>query len=187
MSETYISFDIEADGPIPGEFSMLSLGAVAYDETGKSLGEFYTPIKPLLGAKQDPKTMQWWSTQPAAWKAVNDNPIEPKEAIELFAKFLSQYKHPVAVAYPAGFDFTFLFWYLTKFLGYSPVSFSCIDIKTYAMAALNQPYKKTKKSEFPIAWDTIQNHTHIALDDAKEQGELFFKIKKAIDGLHSKR
>lgn len=32
MSEIYVSTDVEADGPIPGPHSMLSLGSAAYRE-----------------------------------------------------------------------------------------------------------------------------------------------------------
>lgn len=32
MNEVYISTDIETDGPIPGKYSMLSLGSAAYKD-----------------------------------------------------------------------------------------------------------------------------------------------------------
>ena len=34
MKEVFFSFDIEADGPYPGDYSMLSLGCVAFDKEG---------------------------------------------------------------------------------------------------------------------------------------------------------
>ena len=37
---TYVVCDIEADGPIPGPHSMISLGAVAVNREGKELGDF---------------------------------------------------------------------------------------------------------------------------------------------------
>jgi len=43
---------------------------------------------------------------------------------------------PVFVAYPAAFDFLFVYWYLIRFTGESPFSHSALDIKTYAMALL---------------------------------------------------
>lgn len=43
-SEIYISVDIEASGPIPGEFSMLSLGACIVGDTGNT---FYAELKPI--------------------------------------------------------------------------------------------------------------------------------------------
>jgi hypothetical protein len=35
---------------------------------------------------------------------------------------------PVFVAYPAGFDFLFVYWYLIRFVGESPFSHSALDI-----------------------------------------------------------
>ena len=37
---TYVVIDIEADGPIPGPNSMISLGAVAINKKGYAFGEF---------------------------------------------------------------------------------------------------------------------------------------------------
>jgi hypothetical protein len=42
--ERLISVDIEADGPIPGEFSMLSLGAVPIDDPTHT---FYRELQPI--------------------------------------------------------------------------------------------------------------------------------------------
>ena len=80
---------------------------------------------------------------------------------------------PVFVAYPAGFDFTFVYWYLIRFAGYSPFSFSGIDIKTYAMALMGKPYRRSTKRNMPKRWFDKMPHTHVALDDALEQGALF--------------
>lgn len=180
--ETYISFDIEADGPIPGKYSMLSLGAVALDETGKEIGSFYVNFLELDGAIQDPDTMNnFWAHNKEAWAALMINRLPPLEAITKFRDWLRGFDNPVLVAFPAGFDFTFVYWYLIYFLGSSsPISWSCIDIKTMAFCNLKIPFKKCTKNKFPIHWDTITLHNHIAIDDAREQGELFSKILKDI-------
>ena len=44
QSEIYISVDVEASGPIPGEYSMLSIGSCVVGQTGQS---FYVELKPL--------------------------------------------------------------------------------------------------------------------------------------------
>ncbi len=49
MREHYISLDIETSGPIPGEFSMLSLGASVVDDDDKT---FLVQLKPLNGNAQ---------------------------------------------------------------------------------------------------------------------------------------
>ena len=80
---------------------------------------------------------------------------------------------PVFVAYPLTFDFMFVYWYLIKFAGESPFSFSGIDIKTYAMAMLKKPHRQTVKRNMPERWFDDLPHTHVALDDAISQGALF--------------
>ena len=80
---------------------------------------------------------------------------------------------PVFVAYPAGFDFMFVYWYLVRFAGSSPFSRSTLDIKTYAMSLLRTDYRSSGKRAMPGRWFSTRPHTHVALDDAIEQGELF--------------
>jgi hypothetical protein len=80
---------------------------------------------------------------------------------------------PVFVAYPAGFDFLFVYWYLIRFAGESPFSFSALDVKTYAMALLRKEYRQSVKRNMPKRWFDDLPHTHRALDDAIEQGALF--------------
>ena len=48
---------------------------------------------------------------------------------------------PVFVAYPAGFDFLFVYWYLIRFVGESPFSHSALDLKSFAMAVLKKDYR----------------------------------------------
>src|SRR5439155_11681070 len=85
---------------------------------------------------------------------------------------------PVFVAYPAGFDFLFVYWYLIRFAGESPCSFSALDVKTYAMAMLKTPYRESVKRNMPKRWFDDLPHTHRALDDAIEQGAMFCNMLK---------
>ena len=80
---------------------------------------------------------------------------------------------PVFVAYPAGFDFLFAYWYLMKFVGESPFGHSALDIKSFAMAVLKKNYRDSTKRNMPKRWFDDLPHTHIALSDAIEQGALF--------------
>lgn len=190
MQEIYVSVDIEADGPIPGPHSMLSLGAVALLETGKEVGAFEVNFEELEGAKPDPGTAEWWSKQDReVWNHIRKNPVPPKAGMESFVAWVDQISKQqnlpvVCVAYPAGFDFTFVYWY-TRFLGLdSPFSFSCLDIKSYAAATLNIPYRKAVKKNMPKSWfKGLPPHTHKGLDDAREQGLLFLNIRQHRNAL----
>jgi hypothetical protein len=174
MSEIYISTDIETDGPIPGPNSMLSFASAAFQADKTMLSTFSANLMLLPGAAGDPKTMAWWGQNQAAWEASRTHLQEPAKAMTDYLDWIkSQPGRPVFVAYPAGFDFLFVYWYLIKFAGESPFSFSALDIKSYAAAMLKVPYRDAVKRNMPRNWFDNVPHTHIALDDAIEQGRMF--------------
>ena len=183
MQETYVSTDIESDGPIPGPNSMLSFGSVAFDESGKEIGSFTRNLDLLDGATPNPDTMAWWGKpeQQAAWKACRTNPVSPERAMKEYVSWVKSLPgKPVFVAYPAGFDFLYVYWYMMRFAGESPFSFSALDIKSFAMAVLRVPYREATKRNMPRSWfPKGVPHNHVALDDAREQGLLFMNILRA--------
>jgi hypothetical protein len=174
MPEIYVSTDVETDGPIPGAHSMLSFASAAF-LADKTLTEtFSANLATLPGAQGDPVTMQWWEGQPEAWAACRTNPRDPTEVMAEYLRWLEALPgKPVFVAYPAAFDFMFVYWYLIRFTGQSPFSHSALDIKTYAMALMGKEYRESTKRNMPKHWFGSQPHTHVALDDAIGQGELF--------------
>jgi hypothetical protein len=175
--ETYVSTDVETDGPIPGPHSMLSFGSAAFTADKQLISTFEANLELLPGAAGHPDTMAWWATQPEAWAAHRESSRDPSEAMTAYVEWLKTLPgKPVFVGYPAGFDFLFVYWYLIRFVGESPFSFSALDIKSYAMAVLKTPFRGTVKRNMPKRWFSQRPHTHKALDDAIEQGELFCNI-----------
>jgi hypothetical protein len=174
MAEIYVSTDVEADGPIPGPHSMLSFASAAYLADKTLIGTFEANLTLLPEATPDPRTMEWWAGQPEAWAACRSNLREPAAAMPEYVAWLKSLPGtPVFVAYPAAYDFLFVYWYLIRFAGESPFSFSALDIKTYAMALLGGEYRESVKKNMPRRWFDDLPHTHVALDDAKGQGTLF--------------
>ena len=179
MDEIYISTDIEADGPIPGPHSMLSIGAAAYTADKVLVSTFSANLEALPGAQPHPKTAAWWATQPEAWAACRKDLEAPERAMTRFVTWIRTLEgKPVFVGYPAGFDFLFVYWYLMKFVGESPFSHSALDIKSFAMAVLKTNYRDSTKRNMPKRWLDDLPHTHIALSDAIEQGALFCNMLK---------
>lgn len=184
--ELFISVDIETDGRIPGPNSMLSFGAAAFTEEKRLLGTFSANLETLPGAAGERDTMEWWATQKEAWAACRENPQRPEIAMKKFVEWVESFEDysPVFVGYPAGFDFTFLYWYAIKFVDRSPFSFAALDIKSFAMAALRTKFRKTTKKNFPARWfPKNKPHTHIAVEDAIGQGELFINILREVKKL----
>jgi hypothetical protein len=174
MPEIYVSTDVETDGPIPGPHSMLSFASAAYRPDKVLVGTFSANLHTLPDAQGHPETMAWWQTQPEAWAAARSDLQSPQEALPAYAAWVKGLPgKPVFVAYPAAFDFLFVYWYLIRFAGESPFSHSALDMKTYAMALLRTEYRESTKRNMPRAWFDPLPHTHKALDDAIEQGALF--------------
>jgi len=185
MDEIYVSVDIESDGPIPGDNSMLSIGSAAYAESGLLISTFSANIMPLQAAVQNPVTMDFWSKQPKAWEELQKERLAPGIVMHQYLAWLQKLSTDpdttlVFVAYPAVFDFAYVHWYLIHFVGIDPFGFSALDLKTYAMATLNLKFSQTYKSNMPKEWLNRNHPPHVALADAIEQGEMFFAIRQAI-------
>lgn len=172
--EIYVSTDIETDGPIPGPHSMLSIGSAAYLPDKTCISTFSANLECLPNASPHPKTAEWWKGEPVAWETCRRNPEPCAAVMKRYFDWLNILPgRPVFVAYPASFDFMFIYWYLMKFVGESPFSHSAIDIRTYAMAMLKTTYRESSKRHMPLRWIVESPHGHVALDDAIEQGAIF--------------
>lgn len=178
--EVYFSVDIETDGPIPGPHSLLSLGAAAFAD-GEQLSTFEAVLAPLDGAAPHPDTQSWWERQdPQVYAAARRDPRDPAVVMAEFDRWVrAQPGRPVFVAYPAGFDFTWVFWYLHRFVGTSVFSHSALDVKTLGMYLLGCGYREVSKKKLTGRWPVDAPHTHVAVDDAIEQGELFVMMHAA--------
>jgi len=87
----------------------------------------------------------------------------------------------VMVAYPAAFDWAFAHWYFSSFLGASPFGHgSCIDIRSLYIGVSGVTYEQSAKSRIPTELVPSLPHTHNALDDAIEQGELFNNLFELV-------
>lgn len=174
LTEKYISVDIEASGPIPGEYSMLSVGACV---VGDLETNFYAEIKPLNGHF----IQRAMEVNGLSLKELMITGEEPAAAMARFKSWLEswcgeQYK-PVFIGFNATFDWSFVNWYFVKFLGKNPFGISGLDIKAYYMGKISCTWRETNKREVKRAYPVNLPHTHNALDDAKEQAALFAQLK----------
>jgi DNA polymerase III alpha subunit (gram-positive type) len=179
MIEIYISTDVETDGPIPGPHSMLSLGSAAYTADKHLVSTFSANLETLEQASAHPKTSEWWATQPQAWAACRQDLEAPEAGMRRYVEWVKSLDgKPVFVAYPAGFDFLFVYWYLMRFVGESPFSHSALDVKSFAMAVMKTDFRDSTKRNMPKRWFDPLPHSHVALDDAIEQGAMFCNMLK---------
>jgi ribonuclease T len=182
-SVTYISVDIECSGPIPAEYSMLSLGAcvVGNEENNNYNKEndytFYIEIQPL----SDNYVKEALEIAGLSMQQLKLKGKEPKEAMKKFADWIAKVsgdkKKPIFVASPIAFDWCFVNYYFIKFLGYNPFGVSGIDLKSVWIGKTDSKWHVTTIDDIKkkLGLENIA-HTHNALEDAKEQSTIFRKM-----------
>lgn len=180
----YISVDIEADGPIPGPWSMLSLGAAVagrQDATGFTAADpeehtFYRELRPI----SDEFVPEALAVSGLDRERLKTEGSEPAAALTEFADWVRRVSvgaQPVMCGYPAPYDSTFLYWYLIRFTGASPFGHSgCLDLKTLYATKARLPLRAVAKGTMPRHLLPKRRHTHHALDDAVEQAELLANL-----------
>lgn len=104
-------------------------------------------------------------------------PAEAMREADRWVRLVADGRRPVLVAYPAAFDWSFMHWYFSSFSGSSPFGHgTCIDIRSLYIGAAGSTYAGSSKSHLPPELLPQSAHTHNALDDAVEQGELFSNL-----------
>src|SRR5438132_5519121 len=169
--EIYISVDIEASGPIPGEYSMLSLGAC---EVGNSDKNFYAEIQPI----SESFVKEALDVCGLSLEKLMKTGITPHDAMRKFADWINRIageSKPVFVGYNAAFDWSFVNYYFIRFTGDNPFGVSALDIKSVWLGITRSSWLGTTKNKIKRHLDIKIEHTHNALDDAKEQAKILEK------------
>lgn len=173
----YVSTDIETNGPHIGRNSILSLASAAFLETKEVISTFSINLKELEDGEENPVTMKWWEQFPKAWIEARKNLEDPEIAMQKYVSWLKNLPgHPIFVAYPLAFDFSYVAYYLERFAKENPFRYAGIDLRSLAMGLFRKPFVDSGKANWPTEWFEDKPHTHIALDDALEQGYAFCNI-----------
>ncbi|MFE6281720.1 exonuclease [Streptomyces sp. NPDC057877] len=189
--------DIEADGPIPGPYSMLSLGAAVagtQDADGFTAADptrrtFYRELHPI-SEEFVPEALAVSGLDRRRLGAEGSDPAAALTQFTRWVREVSGTAQPVMCGYPASYDWTFLYWYLIRYTGASPFGHSgCLDMKTLYATKAGLPLRAVGKRTMPRELLSERRHTlpqaldcaraggtPIALDDATEQAELFASL-----------
>jgi len=174
MREHYISVDVETSGPIPGEYSMLSLGACVVENNEKT---FYVELKPT-SENAVPEAL---ATTGFSLEHLRRDGVEPAKAMADFANWLRETvpkgARPVFVGLNAPFDWSFVNYYFVRFGGANPFGHSALDIKALYMGATGCTWAQTTSSQMAKRLHPKKEGTHNALDDALYQAELFRLVR----------
>ena len=155
-NDVFVSTDIEADGPVPGLNSMLSLGSVVYDEHGELLSTFSVNLETLPEAKPDPTTSAWWQERPEAWEQARKQAQPPQSAMTAYREWLRGLEgRPICVSWPASFDFAFVNYYLVRFTGEAPFSGEFTEVREQVLSVDPVPPSERVDGLTPAVDDII--------------------------------
>ncbi len=162
---SYIMVDIESDGPIPGDYSMISFGAVIVE--GDLEKTFYGKLKPISD--------QWIPQALEVSGHTREETMkfdDPKDVMEDFADWLdiNANGRAVFISDNNGFDWMFICWYFHHFTGGNPFGHSSQNLGSLYKGLIKDTFKNFKH---------LRNteHTHHPVDDAKGNAEALLTMK----------
>lgn len=180
-SELWISVDTETSGPTPSTGSLISIGACLVNEPAVA---FYVELKPV-------PDMSWSDEAEGIHRLSRDylaqKGREPAAAMDAFAAWIESASakrnnaKPVFLGFNATFDWMFVADYFWRFIGRNPFGISAPDIKAYYAGVhadteiWGQTAKRYARKRYPNPPGV--SHTHNALDDAREQADLFRQVR----------
>ena len=168
-NEVFISIDVETSGPIPGEYSMLSIGACLVTDPSMT---FACELKPIT----DQFVPEALEVTGLSLKRLQEAGDAPEDAMSRFSDWIVAVAGdaaPVFVGFNAPFDWSFVNYYFHRFTGENPFGFTALDIKALWMGVSGCSWADTRSSRIAEAVHPKLHGDHDALHDAQYQAELF--------------
>jgi DNA polymerase III epsilon subunit-like protein len=165
---TWIMVDIESDGPIPGDYSMISIGAVVVDENlDKTFRRDLRPISENYRA--DALKICGVSRETSLRYS------DAAEVMKDFERWVDENSdgRPGFISDNNGFDWMFICWYFHHFCGRNPFGYSSTNL-----GSLYKGFVRDLTQNFKHLRETF--HSHDPLEDAIGNAEAFRKILKLM-------
>lgn len=163
---TWVCVDIEADGPIPGDYSMISFGAVVVEpELNRT---FYAELRPISN--------KWVPEALAVSGFSREETMKFPEAeigMREFADWLQTVRKGGLrfIADNNGFDWMFICWYFHHFLGENPFGFSSANLNSLFHGLNGSTFKSFK-------YLRKTKHDHNPVNDAKGNAEAMLYMRE---------
>jgi len=163
---SYIMVDIESDGPIPEDYSMVSFGAVLV--TPELDNTFFGKLKPISDK---------WIPEALSVSGYSREETlefdEPKSVMSKFTDWLNTNSKgkPMFISDNNGFDWQFINWYFHHFCQNNPFGHSSINLGSLYKGIVKDMFKNFKHLR-------KTPHTHNPVDDAKGNAEALLALKK---------
>lgn len=182
----YLSLDVEASGPFPGLYSLVSVGCVPVYPPDEREPEwrvdeqntFYCEVKPLpdglnLAAADEVHGL--------SLEHLEAEGLEPLEAVTRLAEYVTALRklRPkyMMAAWPASFDLPFVGYYAQRFLGENPFGYAALDIASLAQGIFRCERRQLRsRLARHKLFRAPKPYPHNALDDALDQAVLLSKL-----------
>ena len=156
--------DVEADGPIPGDYSMIEIGAVIVE---KSLNKkFHAKLKPISEKfLKDALAVSGYTREQTL------NFEDPRNVMLRFEEWINKNSQDrtMFISDNNGFDWMFVCWYFHHFIGRNPFGYSSMNLGSFYKGIVMDVFKNFKHLR-------KTKHTHDALDDAMGNAEALLQI-----------
>jgi hypothetical protein len=163
---SFVMVDVESDGPIPGDYSMISFAAmivspgmdISFKGLLKPISDKYLPEALAISGHSREETLTF--ANPAL--VMNNFQTWLKENVKGRPMFISDNN---------GYDWMFICWYFHHFLGDNPFGYSSTNLGSLYKGMVKDFYKNFKhlrKTE----------HTHDPLDDVRGNVEALLAMKE---------
>ena len=163
---SYIMVDVESDGPIPGDYSMICFGAVVVEPGLEN--SFYGQLKPI-SEKWIPEALKISGFS-------REETLQFKDPEAVMRDFLGWIKQVSKgrlyfISDNNGFDWQFINWYLHHFVSENPFGYSSSNLGSLYKgleADMFKNFKHLRKTQ----------HTHNPVDDARGNAEALLTLKQ---------
>lgn len=165
---TYIMVDVESDGPIPGDYSMVCLGAIVVEPALNRT--FYGQLKPISD--------KWIPDALRVSGFTREETVKFDDPAPVMAKFRDWIKEnskdrPMFISDNNGYDWQFINWYFHHFIGDNPFGHSSTNL-----GSLYKGVTKDLFANFKHLRKTA--HTHHPVDDAKGNAQALLYMNEAL-------
>jgi ribonuclease T len=146
----FFSVDVEASGPVPGLYNLVSIGAVPVADAGGGWkpedDRFYVELKPI-GGRFDKEAM---AVHGIPRDRLETEGTQADEAMRRLSEFVEARVRPggaraVFVGHNVGFDWSYISYYYALFGLPNPFGYKSLDIKSLAMGRLGIGWFETGK------------------------------------------
>ena len=160
--------DVEADGPIPGDYSMISFGAVVVEP---SLKKKYSACLRPISNNWLPKALNICHFTREETLSFPD----PAKVMLDYARWIQSVSSgvPHFISDNNGFDWQFINWYFIHFMKENPFGYTSTNLGSLYKGIVKNTFagfKHLRKTE----------HTHKAIDDALGNAEALLELKNVF-------